>query len=212
MLARQKKGAQEYTLAKMMTKIEQPSCVDAEIVRRAKNGDCEAREQIFRYYYRHLYRFVLPMVYHDEEEASDVTQDVFVRLFESLPTLRAHKSLSCFLFTIARNLCCDRARRRQCVQFESLNDSPFDGDEEERDVADPADTPDIALERDELQKRVREAVETLSPIHRDILAMHYFQGMEMKDIARALHIPIGTVKSRLARARAELGRKLRGYV
>ncbi|MCS6860595.1 MAG: sigma-70 family RNA polymerase sigma factor, partial [Abditibacteriales bacterium] len=80
------------------------------------------------------------------------------------------------------------------------------------DVPDLADTPDTALEREELQKRVRQAIETLSPAHRAVIIMHHLQDMEVNDIARILNTRVGTVKSRLARARAELGRKLRSYM
>lgn len=188
--------------------------MDAEIIRRAKEGDWEAREQIFRRYHRRLYNFILPMV-HNEEDAADITQDVFVRLFETLHTLRADEALTSFLYTIAHNACRDHARRRQRVQFESLDTPRPSTDDEESaalDVPDLADAPDTALERDELQQRVRQAIETLSPDHRAVIIMHHLQEMEVNDIARILNTRVGTVKSRLARARAELGRKLRSYV
>jgi RNA polymerase sigma-70 factor (ECF subfamily) len=188
--------------------------VDPEIIRRAKEGDWEAREQIFRHYQRPLYNYILRSV-NNEEEAADITQDVFVRLFETLHTLRAEEALTSFLYTIATNACRDHARRRQRVQFESLDaPRPSSNNEESGtlDIPDSADTPDVALEREELQNRVQQAIESLSPDHRAVIVMHHLQDMEVNDIARILGTRVGTVKSRLARARAELARKLGGYI
>lgn len=185
-----------------------------DLVRRAKEGDWEAREQLFRQYNRRLYNFVLRMV-NNEEDAADITQDVFVRLFETLPSLRAEEAFTSFLYTIAVNACRDHARRRQRVQFESL-DAPRAGTDDEEsstlEIPDDADTPDVSLERDELQKRVQQAIATLSEDHRAVIVMHHLQDMEVNDMARILGVRVGTVKSRLARARAELERKLRSYV
>ena len=80
------------------------------------------------------------------------------------------------------------------------------------DFPDNAKLPEETLTGDELQTRVREAVKTLSHDHKTVIMMHHFQGMEVNDIARILDIPTGTVKSRLARGRDQLHRKLRGYL
>jgi len=72
--------------------------------------------------------------------------------------------------------------------------------------------PEELLTGDELQLRVREAVQTLSDDHKAVIMMHHFQGMEVNDIAQILAVPSGTVKSRLARGRDQLHRKLRSYL
>jgi RNA polymerase sigma-70 factor (ECF subfamily) len=118
------------------------------------------------------------------------------------------------LYRIALNLCRDRARRKKRVRFQSIDTPRTDseGDVEPMDFPDMAKLPEEALTNDELQKRVREAVQTLSTDHKAVIVMHHFQGMEVNDIADILKVPTGTVKSRLARGRDQLHRKLRTYL
>jgi RNA polymerase sigma-70 factor (ECF subfamily) len=72
--------------------------------------------------------------------------------------------------------------------------------------------PEETIAGEELQRRVRQAVQNLSDDHKAVIVMHHFQGMEVNDIANILGVPTGTVKSRLARGRDQLHRKLRGYI
>lgn len=184
-----------------------------QVLTRAKEGDRKAFEEIYQLYHRRIYNAVYGML-GDADDAQDVTQDVFIRLHYALPTLRADEAFSTYLYRIALNLCRDRARRKKRVRFQSI-DTPRageDGDVEPMDFPDNAKLPEDKLTGDELQTRVREAVKTLSHDHKTVIMMHHFQGMEVNDIAKILDIPTGTVKSRLARGRDQLHRKLRGYL
>ncbi|HUV04881.1 MAG TPA: RNA polymerase sigma factor, partial [Armatimonadota bacterium] len=87
-----------------------------------------------------------------------------------------------------------------------------DGGEIEREVADWSTNPERTLEKKDLQAAVQGALDTLSDEHRAVVVLHHIEGMDLKDIAQELGIPEGTVKSRLARARDELKRKLGHYV
>ena len=186
------------------------------ILQRAKEGDKKAFEEIFHLYHRRIYNAVYGML-SDHDDAQDVTQDVFMRLHDALPTLRADEAFSTYLYRIALNLCRDRARRKKRVRFQSM-DTPRlsdEGDAEPMEFPDLGQTgrlPEETLTTEELQRRVREAVQTLSQDHKAVIVMHHFQGMEVNDIARILSVPTGTVKSRLARGRDQLHRKLRGYL
>lgn len=182
-------------------------------LQRAKEGDVKAFEEIFQLYHRRIYNAVYGML-GDPDDAQDVTQDVFVRLHDALPTLRADEAFSTYLYRIALNLCRDRARRKKRVRFQSI-DTPRtddDGESETMEFPDQNRLPEETLTNDELQNRVREAVQTLSPDHKAVIVMHHFQGMEVNDIAKILDVPTGTVKSRLARGRDQLHRKLRSYL
>ena len=150
----------------------------------------------------------------DADDAQDVTQDVFIRLHDALPTLRADEAFSTYLYRIALNLCRDRARRKKRVRFQSMDTarSSEDGEMEPMEFPDAGKLPEEQLTGDELQNRVREAVSTLSEDHKAVIVMHHFQGMEVNDIADILGVPSGTVKSRLARGREQLHRKLRTYL
>jgi RNA polymerase sigma-70 factor (ECF subfamily) len=183
------------------------------ILQRAKEGDRKAFEEIYQLYHRRIYNAAYGML-GDPDDAQDVTQDVFIRLHDALPTLRADEAFSTYIYRIALNLCRDRARRKKRVRFQSM-DTPRasdDGDVEPMEFPDAGKLPEETLTGDELQRRVREAVLTLSEDHRAVIVMHHFQGMEVNDIARILGVPSGTVKSRLARGRDQLHRKLRTYL
>jgi len=184
-----------------------------ETLQRAKEGDRKAFEDIFNLYHRRIYNAVYGML-GDHDDAQDVTQDVFMRLHDALPTLRADEAFSTYLYRIALNLCRDRARRKKRVRFQSIDTPRTDseGESEPMDFPDPNRLPEEKITNDELQTRVRQAVQTLSEDHKAVIMMHHFQGMEVNDIARILDVPTGTVKSRLARGRDQLHRKLRGYL
>ena len=182
-------------------------------LQRAKEGDRKAFEEIYQLYHRRIYNAVYGML-SDPDDAQDVTQDVFIRLHDALPTLRADEAFSTYLYRIALNLCRDRARRKKRVRFQSMDTPRTDseGDVEPMEFPDMAKLPEEKLTNDELQSRVREAVQTLSVDHKAVIVMHHFQGMEVNDIANILKVPTGTVKSRLARGRDQLHRKLRTYL
>ncbi len=183
------------------------------VLQRAKEGDLKAFEEIYQMYHRRIYNAVYGML-GDPDDAQDVTQDVFMRLYDALPTLRADEAFSTYLYRIALNLCRDRARRKKRVRFQSMDTPRADdeGDVEPMEFPDGGKLPEEILTSDELQRRVREAVLTLSNDHKAVIVMHHFQGMEVNDIARILGVPTGTVKSRLARGRDQLHRKLRSYL
>ena len=183
------------------------------VLQRAKEGDLKAFEEIYQMYHRRIYNAVYGML-GDPDDAQDVTQDVFMRLYDALPTLRADEAFSTYLYRIALNLCRDRARRKKRVRFQSMDTPRADdeGDVEPMEFPDGGKLPEEILTGDELQRRVREAVLTLSNDHKAVIVMHHFQGMEVNDIARILGVPTGTVKSRLARGRDQLHRKLRSYL
>lgn len=183
------------------------------ILQRAKEGDRKAFEEIYNLYHRRIYNAAYGML-GDPDDAQDVTQDTFIRLHDALPTLRADEAFSTYIYRIALNLCRDRARRKKRVRFQSM-DTPRageEGDAEPMEFPDAGKLPEETLTGDELQRRVREAVLTLSDDHKDVIVMHHFQGMEVNDIAKILNVPSGTVKSRLARGRDQLHRKLRTYL
>jgi RNA polymerase sigma-70 factor (ECF subfamily) len=184
-----------------------------EVLQLAKEGDLKAFEEIFQIYHRRIYNAVYGML-GDPDDAQDVTQDVFMRLHDALPTLRADEAFSTYLYRIALNLCRDRARRKKRVRFQSIDTPRTDeeGSSEPMDFPDLGRLPEDQITNDELQRRVREAVGTLSNDHKSVIVMHHFQGMEVNDIAQILKVPTGTVKSRLARGRDQLHRKLRSYL
>ena len=184
-----------------------------EWVRRAQAGDLQAFERLFEQYQRGIYNVVYQMV-RSEADAADLTQDVFVRAWKSLPRLEAPEAFTSWLYRIATNLSRNWIRDNTRVRVDSL-DQPFGTDEEDgggREVADVTGDPASITQTHAMQETVQRAIEGLSPDHRMVVTMHHIDGMAVEDIAKVMKCSVGTVKSRLSRARDHLRRKLATFV
>jgi len=186
--------------------------VDVDLVRRVKAGDLQALEQLFHRYQKRVYNIVYGIV-GDENDAAELTQDVFVRVFESVGTLRAEQAFLTWLRRVAVNLCRDHLRKRLGLRIESIDEKlSFEGEELDRELPDSSQDPARALDVKDTRQAVQRAIDSLSHEHRAVVTLHHIEGMNVEEIAGALGCPTGTVKSRLARAREELRRKLAPYV
>jgi RNA polymerase sigma-70 factor (ECF subfamily) len=181
-------------------------------VRRAQEGDVRAFEQLFQQYHRGIYNAIYQMVRNDAD-ASDLTQEVFVRAYRALPRLQTPEAFTSWLYRIALNLSRNWLRDRGRVRVESLEVASDDGEEgSTRDIADPTGDPASLTQTRDMQERVQKAVAGLSPDHRKVVTLHHLEGLSVEEIAGVMGCSIGTVKSRLSRARENLKRKLAGYV
>jgi RNA polymerase sigma-70 factor (ECF subfamily) len=182
-------------------------------VRRAQRGEVDAFEQLFSHYQRGIYNLVFQMV-HNEADAADLTQDVFVRAWKSLPRLEAPEAFPSWIYRVATNLSRNWIRDHSRVRQESL-DQPYSGDEEEggrRELPDTRSDPGAVTLTRATQEAVQTAISGLSPDHRIVVTLHHLEGRPVEEIADIMHCSVGTVKSRLSRARDHLRRKLAGYV
>jgi len=187
---------------------------DSALVERALSQDLAAFEQLVARYQNRIMGFVARML-NDREEAEDVTQEVFIKAYRSLDSFRGASSFSTWLYRIAQNLCIDRARKRKRSPQQAYSlDEPINKDEDSggREIADFSTEPSLGVEREELRRQVRHTVAEMPEKLRSVLVMCDIQGMAYEDIAKTLECPIGTVKSRLFHARADLARRLRPYV
>lgn len=186
---------------------------DAELIEESKRGSTSAFEGLFNRYQKRVYNLVYRMV-GNEQDAADLTQEVFVRVYNSLHTLRTDQALAGWLRTVAVNITRDHFRKSmRTVKADSLDSKiEFDDGEVEREVEDWSGNPERIFDRKDVQEAVHRALNSLSDDHRTVVALHHIEGMDVKDIAKALKVPAGTIKSRLARAREELKRKLGHYV
>jgi RNA polymerase sigma-70 factor (ECF subfamily) len=185
------------------------SSVEA-LVARAKQRDYAAFEQLIRLYKDRIYNYVSRML-HDPTEAEDIAQETFIRAFQSLPHFRGVSSFQTWLYRIAGNLAIDAARRRKRRDSQSVSlDEPLNAQDGEvvRDVPDPRHGPAGMAEVNQLQGEVLKAIAELSPKLRPVIVLYDLQGLSYQDIAEVLGCPLGTVKSRLFNARAQLKEKL----
>lgn len=188
---------------------------DTALVERALNNDLAAFEQLVSRYQNKIIGFVARML-NDADEAEDVAQEVFIKAYRSLDSFRGASSFSTWLYRIATNLCIDRARKRKRSPKSAYSlDEPIDKDDEGsggRELPDWSAEPQQGVERDELRRQVRQTMAEMPEKLRTVLVMCDLQGMAYEEIAAALDCPIGTVKSRLFHARADLARRLRPYM
>jgi len=156
-------------------------------------GDSHAQRQLYERYHRTVYRLALRLG--GRQEADDLTQEIFLRIFAGLDSFRGTAAFSTWLYRVAVNECL-RHRRSRPQRLAPLNSEP----------ADPAARPDHRVEQAELLER---ALERLNDHLRAVFLLREAEGLSYDQIAQALAIPPGTVASQLSRARAELRTFLR---
>ena len=169
---------------------------DADLVTRFQGGDQGAFASLMKRHERRIYNLAYRML-GGPEDARDATQDVFLSCFRNLPSFRGDAAFSTWIHRIAVNACYDMVRRRKpVVSLEGVELDPVAGGDHAEGAAATAD--------------VQRALMMIPPEFRMVLILHELQDWPIDDIARALEIPVGTVKSRLHRGRVALGRALLG--
>ena len=181
---------------------------DPDVLRRAQGGDEAAFGIIMRTHYERTFRLVCAIL-HNEADARDVCQEVWLTVWKQLPTFRADSRFSTWLHPIATRRALDHLRKRRRWFDRFL---PFEtGDDNAVEVAEPATTDDARSQAEdgETVTRVRSALASLPPKHRAVLALRELEGLSYEQIAQATGIPAGTVMSRLHHARRLLAEKLK---
>jgi len=192
------------------------SDVDTVLVARCKGNDLTAFDEIVERYQHKIYGYVKRLV-GNETDAEDITQEVFLKALNSLHRFREESSLQTWLFRIATNLCRDAHRRRQREKgwLSLWRQADEQSETEEGGIVDPPDdrfNPEKLLLREELGAMLSKAMEQLPLAMREVLILHDVEQMPYEEIAQALGVPLGTVKSRLFHARARLRESLANYV
>jgi len=182
-----------------------------DLVVRARAGEADAFEALYRAYQGGIYTFIWSQV-REPELAADLTQDTFVRAWESLPRLRQAGAFRGWLYRIARNLVRDEVRSGHARLETVASALAGDGDPGLHEPAAESDGPEDVLVTKEMKGEVWRALESLTPEQREAVVMHHMQGMGTSEIAKVMGVRPGTVMSRLARARDALRKQLSGYV
>ena len=175
---------------------------EKELLYRAKRGDDSAFDELVRENERLVYALCLQRLGH-QQDAQDVCQDTFLKAWLSLKKFREDSRFSVWLYRIAANACTDFLRKRKTPVL-SLNTEDADANPAELLIPDERFSPETLYERKEQLQELSEAMHRLSPVYQEALTLRELGGQSYEEISQTLSLDIGTVKSRIYRARKKL--------
>lgn len=168
-------------------------------------------EALVREHKNRIYGYVCRLT-NDHPDAEDLTQEVFVRAYQSMHAFRHDAAVDTWLYRIATNLVIDRFRRaRRTPQTLRVEGADGEAVSEIPTTSREAD-PQASVQLSELQRQVQRAIHSLPPKLRAVIVLHDMEGLAYEEVAQTVGCPVGTVKSRIFNARALLKRKLSHYM
>lgn len=182
---------------------------DESLVKRCQTGDSLAFETLVVRYQRQIFSLIHRMT-NNPEVVEDLAQDVFISAFKAIGEFKGNSSFFTWLYRIAINKCKNYLTSLKGSPI-PLGDKRSEGENFLLDIADRRTNPQTALLAGELLEQIDEALESLPEDQKMALILYDLEGLSYQEIAEILHCPIGTVRSRLARARLTLKEKLKAY-
>lgn len=181
---------------------------DELLIRRAQSGDEGAFEQLLLAHQKGVYNLCLRMA-GNPNDALDLSQEAFIRAWRALGQYQFDAAFSTWLFRLTSNVCIDFLRRQKRQQHMSLTVTDDDEPGEEFTVPDPAPGPEEQAVHNERRQAVARAMAALPEDYRAVMQLRAVEELSYEQIAEILDIKVGTVKSRLARARTQLRKILK---
>ena len=182
---------------------------DFSLIKAIQAGDHQAFESLIRRYQRQVANLIY-VTMGSRDDVDDIAQEVFIRVYRSLPRFKFDASFFSWIYRITMNLCIDEIRKRKIRKVLSLDFLTEDALEKSRKNKDHMMPSDTVLS-DEKTQIVQMALQRLKPEHREILVLREYQDFGYGEIAETLHISLEAVKSRIFRARSELKTLLSHY-
>ncbi len=179
---------------------------EAELISRCQQGDQDALKEIFEQYHKKVYRIAYGVV-RQREEALDIVQEVFIKLFRSIKNFKGRSHFYTYLYRMVMNTAIDHARKTGKQQLSSLDE---EGSFEPSDEAEKG--PERILLHKELEERVKRAMDKLPVEQRAALIFRDMEGLSYQEMAEAMECSIGTVMSRLHYGRKKMQELLKDYV
>jgi RNA polymerase sigma-70 factor, ECF subfamily len=187
---------------------------ESEFIESLKAGDSEAFDVLVNRYSANVYALLFRLT-ENVEEAQDLTQDTFLRALKAIKNFRGESNLKTWLFRIAVNETKNRWRwwkRRKNNSIVSLDaENNFNETPLSETIADVSENPEAAVLRREREFQLRKVLRELPPNFREVIILRDIEGLSYDEIAVALSTNVGTIKSRIARGREELRKKLSGF-
>jgi RNA polymerase sigma-70 factor (ECF subfamily) len=179
---------------------------ETELISRCQKGDADALKEIFDQYHKKVYRIAYGVV-RQREEALDIVQEVFIKLYRSIRNFKCQSKFYTYLYRMAMNTAIDHSRKMGRSHFSSLDEiegfQPSDGVEKR---------PDSILLHKELEEKVKRVLEKLPNDQRMALIFREIEGLSYQEISETMGCSIGTVMSRLHYARKRIQELLKDYV
>ncbi len=173
------------------------------LVQRCASGDAQAFDELVHLYQNKIINIAYGML-QDREDAYDVAQEVFIKLYRKIGDFNGAASLDTWIYRITVNASLDalrkRGRRVQTVPIVAENEE----ETFELPVADESGAPESVVLKKERRREIEDAIAQLNEKYRSVLILREFEDLDYEQIARVLHLSVGTVKSRLSRAREKL--------
>ena len=181
------------------------------LIQDAQSGDLDAFNTLILHYQDSVFNVALRIM-GDDEMAADASQEAFISAFKGITSFRGG-SFKGWLMRIVTNACYDELRRKKRRPTTPLEPETDDGEEMDspRWLADPGMTPDQQAEADEVEHAIQHCLDNLPIDFKTVVVMADVQGLDYAEVATAVRAPLGTVKSRLARARLRLRECLQGF-
>ena len=177
---------------------------EKELIQKAKQGDMLAFEELILKHEKIVYNVALGMMNHSED-AKDISQEVFLKAYRNIKNFDERSQFSTWLYRITTNTCIDEMRKRKGKQSYSLEEELENEDGTmQRQIADEGDTPEESILREEQKSEIIQALDNLSEEHKAAVVLRDVKGLSYEEISEILELSLGTVKSRISRARNQL--------
>jgi RNA polymerase sigma-70 factor (ECF subfamily) len=183
---------------------------EEQLVKRSLQGDLQAFEELVLGYQSKVYALTFRYM-GNEEDAYDMFQETFIKAYRSLPSFKGQSSFGTWIYRIASNVCLDELRRRKRrIPTLSLDEpaTTLDGNELEVEIADTSSSIDILYEQKELSSSIQEVLDQMKKEHKTAIILRDILDLSYEEMAKVMGCSMGTVKSRLSRARNILKEKL----
>ncbi|REK59985.1 MAG: RNA polymerase sigma factor SigW [Thermobacillus sp.] len=181
--------------------------VEARLARKALKGDQQAFAEIVGLYQDKLYHMAFRML-GSRQEAEDVVQEAFLRVYRNLDRYDAGMKFSTWIYRIATNLCIDRLRKRKATYSLDAESTEHEGLDGYAVIPSDDRTPESEMLLSETQRIVRQAIDTLPAKYKSVMVLRYLHDLPLQEIGEVLDMPVTTVKTRVHRGREYLRKKL----
>ncbi len=174
------------------------------LIEKSQQGDIESFELLIKEHQQIAFNIAYRML-GNIEDAKDISQDAFIKIYKSLNTFKGDSSFSTWLYRIVTNTCLDELRKRKKRNTISYDNTiKTDDGEIDRNIPDTGDTPEEIVSKNESQRAIIKSINKLSEQHKIVIVLRDIKGFSYEQIGEILNCPEGTIKSRISRARIAL--------